>query len=720
MKIVKLVALLCLVACSVQAELSLEDLFEKYTYSPKGIKQMRSVGDGFYTTLDSKKGILLRKYADRNFEETLLDSLVVKGKKVPIFNYNLNEDRTKLLLFAHKEPIYRHSYRADCYLFDLKTKKIQQLSTKGKIQEPSFSPDGSKVAFVRENNLYYIDLQTKKETQITTDGVFTKIINGLPDWVYEEEFAFSKAYSWSLDGSQLAYLKFDESAVPTYTLFTYGNDETYPTPYTYKYPKSGATNATVGVWVYDLNATKNTELPVNKNANQYIPRIFWTKGANELLVLRLNRHQNKLEYLMANTKSGAVQNVYTETNKYYIDAENFDAITFLNATTFAYLSEQNGYTNLCKYDYKTKKQEHWGEAKWDITAFYGIDKNGNAYLQTAMDKPYNREIVKLTTEGKIMMLSKEKAYHTAQFDQDFTYWIDTYSTVTTPPIYEVKSVNGATNYVIEDNKKLKEEWAKLQLPQKEFIELPSAEQGLKLSAWRILPKNFDKTKKYPVLVTGYNGPNSQQVKNTFGVNWYDYLAQEGFIVYCVDTRGTAGRGEEFRKVTYLQLGKYESDDMIAVGKYLQSLPYVKANDLTIWGWSFGGFMSSLCLMKGQGVFKSAISVAPVTHWQFYDSVYTERYMRTPQENPEGYNANSPLGNYEKLKGQKYNYLLVHGTADDNVHIQNTYALTEKMVAQDIPFQMHIYTDKNHSIYGGKTRLHLYKKFMEFLNNRTVE
>ncbi|MBS9768639.1 MAG: S9 family peptidase, partial [Flavobacteriaceae bacterium] len=301
-----------------------------------------------------------------------------------------------------------------------------------------------------------------------------------------------------------------------------------------------------------------------------------------------------------------------------------------------------------------------------------------------------------------------------------TYWIDTYSTVTTPPIYEVKSVNGATNYVIEDNKKLKEEWAKLQLPQKEFIELPSAEQGLKLSAWRILPKNFDKTKKYPVLVTGYNGPNSQQVKNTFGVNWYDYLAQEGFIVYCVDTRGTAGRGEEFRKVTYLQLGKYESDDMIAVGKYLQSLPYVKANDLTIWGWSFGGFMSSLCLMKGQGVFKSAISVAPVTHWQFYDSVYTERYMRTPQENPEGYNANSPLGNYEKLKGQKYNYLLVHGTADDNVHIQNTYALTEKMVAQDIPFQMHIYTDKNHSIYGGKTRLHLYKKFMEFLNNRTVE
>ncbi|PID89031.1 MAG: S9 family peptidase, partial [Bacteroidia bacterium] len=329
-----------------------------------------------------------------------------------------------------------------------------------------------------------------------------------------------------------------------------------------------------------------------------------------------------------------------------------------------------------------------------------------------------REIGKVTKKGKVSILSQGEGYHSARFDKDFTYFLDTYSNISTPPVYTVKDVKSGNSYVLENNQELKAKWEQMNLPRKEFIELPSAEKNVKLSAWRILPQNFDETKQYPVFITGYNGPNSQQVRNTFSVSWYDYLAQQGFIVYCVDTRGTAARGEAFRKATYMQLGKLESDDMIAAGKYLQTLPYINSKDLTIWGWSYGGFMSSLCLMKGQGVFSSAISVAPVMHWRFYDSVYTERYMRTPQENPDGYNLNSPLENVDKLKGN-FNYLLVHGTADDNVHVQNTYALTKKLVAKDIPFKMHIYTDKNHGIYGGKTRLHLYKLFMNFLDNRTI-
>lgn len=700
-------------------KLSLEDLFENDNiYTPKGIKQIHSVGDGYYTTFDKKQQLLLKRYDNINFQQLLLDSLILDGKEIAY--YELSPNRKKLLFAIDKEPIYRHSYQADYFVLDLQNKKLQKLSEKGKVQQAVFSPDASKVAYVRANDLYYFDLSQQQEFRITTDGKFTEIINGLPDWVYEEESAFSRAYEWSPNSKQLAYMKFDEQAVPVYTIPFYNNDATYPRLYSYKYPKTGETNATVSVWVYDLTNRENTELDVAKTAQQYIPRISWTKGEQELLILRLNRHQNKLDYLIANTVKNTVKKVYTEVNKYFVDAINFDAITFLDKEHFAFLSEQDGYNNLYKYNYKTKKRSSWLQKKWDITTFYGIDKNGTAYLQTASKKPYNREIAKITAKGELHFLSDKEGFYDAWFDKDFTYFIECYNGVDTPPIYKIKAIENHEEYILEDNNELLTKWQEMNLPRKEFLKLPSATKSVMLSAWRILPKDFDKTKQYPVLITQYNGPNSQRVQNKFAVNWYDYLAQEGFIVYCVDTRGTAVRGEYFRKQTYMQLGKLESDDMIAVGKYLQTLPYVDANDLTIWGWSYGGFMSSLCLMKGGGVFSSAIAVAPVTHWKFYDSVYTERYMRTPKENTEGYNANSPLGNFEKLLHRHFNFLLVHGTADDNVHVQNTYALTAKMVEKDIPFDLEIYTDKNHSIYGGKTRLHLYKKFMHFLNMREIE
>lgn len=719
MKALRILLLLCFTLPLYGQNITLEDLFQKHTFSPKGIQQIRSLGEEEFTTFDKEKGVVLKKYSDRTFERVLLDSLVVDGKRIGISNYALDNAKDKLLLTTAVEPIYRHSFKADYYAVNIATKEIQKITKNGKVQEATFSPQGDKIAYVRDNNLFIFDLKTEEETQLTTDGEFTKIINGLPDWVYEEEFGFSRAFDWSPNGKQIAYLKFDESAVPTYTFFKYDNDSSYPEPYTYKYPKAGEQNATVSVWVYDLPTAQTKELEVNKNSEQYIPRIKWTKKENELLILRLNRHQNNLDYLMAETVSGNVENVYTEENKYYVSSDNFDAITFLNENEFGFLSELNGYNNLYRYNYKTKTLTPWVQQDWDITAFYGIDKKDNAFFQGVNKKSYNRTIFKANKNGELTLLSSENAYHNAYFDKDFHYWIDAYSTVTTPPVYEVKSTKGEASYILEDNKELKEKWTTLNLPVREFIELPSAEENTMLYAWRLLPKDFDKTKKYPVLITQYSGPNSQEVKNRFEVDWYDYLAQEGFIVYCVDVRGTGARGEHFRKQTYMQLGKLESDDMIEVGRYLQGLPYVKANDITIWGWSYGGFMSSLCLMKGQGVFNTAIAIAPVTHWGFYDSVYTERYMRTPQENPEGYDNNSPLGNFEKLKGNQ-NFLLVHGTADDNVHVQNTYALTAKLVALDTPFDMHIYTDKNHSIYGPNTRLHLYRKFMDFLSQRDVK
>lgn len=694
-------------------QITLEDLFEKNTFAPKGIKQMRSIGNGLYTTADAKEGILINSYADRNYRKVLLDSLVYNGTRIYYSNYTLNENKDKLLLTANAEPIYRHSFKADYFVVDIANKSVTKLTKKGKVQQATFSPDGQMVAYVKDNDLYAFHIDSKEEKRLTTDGKFTQIINGLPDWVYEEEFSFSRAFEWSPNSKQIAYMKFDESKVKTYTLFTFDNDSNYPTPYTYKYPKAGETNATVGVFVYDLDSNKNTELTVGKENDQYIPRIRWTKNTNELMILRLNRHQNKLDYLLAETKSGQVNTVYTEKNKYFIDAGNFDAIHFLDHTTFAFLSEQNGYNSLYTYNYTTKKTTPWVVEEWDITQFYGIDALGNAYFQSAMETPKNREILMANKRGKTTVLSDKKGYNTASFDKDFQYYTLIHTTTTQPYTYTVKSLFSTDSYILQDNKELKDKYIKANLPKKEFIELPSAEKGTMLSAWRMLPNDFNAEKKYPVLITQYNGPNSQQVRNTFSVSWYEYLAQEGYIVYCVDTRGTAGRGENFRKATYLNLGKLETEDMIAVGKYLTNLPYIDSKNLTIWGWSYGGFMSSLVLMQSEGIYQTAIAVAPVTHWKFYDTIYTERYMRTPQENPEGYNKNSPLENIDKLQ-KGLNLLLVHGTADDNVHVQNTYTLSSKLVAKDIPFDTYIYADKNHGIYGGKTRLHLYKVFMRFL------
>lgn len=707
--------LLAAVHCLSAKQLRLKDIVEDKIFSPKGIEQMHSVGDGYFTTMSADGQILLKKYADRDYTETLLDSLVINGKRVAISSYELSFDRKKALIATEKERIYRHSFKADYFIVNLKDKKVATVKIKGKVQQATFSPDGGKIAYVRENNLYYLDLHSGKEFQITKDGAFRKIINGLPDWVYEEEFAFSRAFEWSPNSKQLAYLKFDEEDVRVYTLYYYDKDKSYPRPYSYKYPKAGETNATVGVWLYDMETKKNREISVDKNKEQYIPRVRWAKTDDKLLVLRLNRHQNKLDYLMVDTQTGTVDNVYTQKNSRFVDSSNFDAITFLDSDSFSLLAESSGFNSLYRFNYITKKLSPWLVKTWDITAFYGVDNEGNAYCQVASRFPYNREVLKVASNGTFSILSEQKGWNTAKFDKDFRFAIQIHSTSTQPPVYTVRDLKKGKSYILEDNKKLKNDLQKYHLPKKEFVNLPSAISSIALSAWCLKPLDFQPDKKYPVLITQYSGPNSQRVRNSFSLGWEVYLAQAGYIVYCVDTRGTAARGEDFRKCTYMQLGKLESDDLIAVGKYLQTLPYVEKDKITLWGWSYGGFMSTLCLMKGKGVFNASISVAPVTHWKFYDSVYTERYMRTPQENAKGYDENSPLENTDLLKDSKAKLLLVHGTADDNVHIQNTYTLTAKLVAMNFPFQEQIYTDKNHSIYGKNTRLHLYEKFVKFLN-----
>jgi len=697
--------------------ITLEDIWLKYQFYPKTINGFKSMKNGETYTVIDQNNLDEYSYKSGKHIKTLIDAgqLIPEGESKPIrfSSYTFSPDETKILLVTNKKSIYRHSFTAEYWIYDFVSKKLQRLSENGAQRLASFSPDGQLVAFMRDNNLFIKNLQTNTELQFTNDGAINKIINGAPDWVYEEEFSFNKAYEWSPDSRSIAYIRFDESNVKEFEFTIYG--DLYPKQYKYKYPKAGEDNSIVSVHVYNLATAKTKTMDIGSETDIYIPRIKWTTDPNVLSIQRLNRLQNKWEILLANASDGTSKVLYSEENKYYIDIT--DNLIFLkNNKGFIFTSEMDGYNHIYYYDMQGKLIKQLSKGKYDVSALFGLDeKKGILYYQAGVSSPINREIFSVNIKNlKRLQLSQHVGTNSAQFSSNFKYYINTFSDANTPPIFTVNKSNGTQLYVLENNINMVNKLKDYGYSDKTFFTIKT-DNDIELNAWMIKPLDFDSTKRYPVLMYLYGGPGSQTVTNSWGwfnLMWFEMLAQRGYIVVSVDNRGTGARGEEFKKCTYLQLGKLETIDQINANKYLATLPYVDRNRIGIFGWSYGGYMSTLCMTKGASYFKTGIAVAPVTNWRYYDNIYTERFMRTPQENGDGYDSNSPISHTAELKG---NYLLIHGTADDNVHLQNSMDLITSLLNNNKQFEMQFYPNSDHSIYTGRyTHYHVYRRMTDFL------
>ncbi len=703
--------------------IAFSDIFGKPIFRQLGVYGIQSMKDGIHYTTIEKNGsqIVKHDYSTGNIIDTLFNLNDYNQTNVKtITEYQFSNDETKLLLTTNSENIYRRSFTANYYVVDLTKKTINPLSENGKQQLATFSPDGKKIAFVRKNNIFIKDLITENETQVTQDGKFNAIINGAPDWVYEEEFSFSKAFEWSPDSKFLAFIRFDETNVSMYNMPMYAGaapihpeNKTYPSNYSFKYPKAGESNSIVSVHAYEIATATIHKMDIGTETNIYIPRIRFSKDPSKLAILRLNRHQNKLEILFADPATGQSKAIYTEENKYYIPEDVFNDLQFLSDNKhFCITSERDGWNHIYLYDMEGKLIRQITSGKWDVTNFLGYDEHTKRFFYiSAETSPLRRNVYSISLDGKKKIrLTPNEGTYTATFSSSFKYFISDFSNVSTPRQVTLNDANGKQIRILEDNKALIKKLSEYKYKEKEFFTFVTS-QGVTLNGWILKPVNFDPAKKYPVLMTQYSGPNSQQVVDRWGIGWDDYLAQQGFVVASIDPRGTGARGEEFRKMTYLQLGKYETQDQIEGAKYLGTLPFIDKGRIGIWGWSYGGFISCSCMVKGNGIFKTGIAVAPVTNWRFYDNIYTERYMRTPAENPQGYDDNSPLSFASNLQGK---FLICHGTADDNVHTQNTFEFVEQLVQANKQFEMQLYTNRNHNISGGNTTIHLYTRMTNFL------
>jgi len=632
-----------------------------------------------------------------------------------IDSYTFSPDEKKILIANNSDQIFRHSFVADYFIYDIAKKTLTKLADY-KVQEPTFSPDGTKIGYAHDNNLYVYDLTTQKHTQITQDGKKNHIINGITDWVYEEEFSFVRAFDWNAGSDKIGFIRFDETAVPEFSMDMY-NQGLYPTQYVFKYPKPGEKNAIVSLHVYDVKAGTTQKINLDKYNDFYIARIKWTNDTNTLSAQVLNRHQNNLDILFVDGNSGATRIVLNEKDKAYVDVT--DNLTFLKDNSFIWTSEKDGFNHIYHYDKNGKLINQVTKGKWEVTNYYGFDtKTGTIFYQSVENGSINRDVYRIKLNGKDKKrLTTETGTNAATFSPNFEYFINSFSSAKNTPRYTLnESKTGKLVKTIVSNEALESKLAKYDLPTKEFFEL-TTEKGNRLNAWIIKPKDFDPNKKYPVFMYQYSGPGSQQVNNDWNSTddyWFMMLTQQGYIVACVDGRGTGFKGADFKKCTYKELGKFEVEDQIDAAKVIGNYPYVDKTRIGIFGWSYGGFMSSNCIFQGSDTFKMAIAVAPVTSWRYYDSVYTERYMQTPQENASGYDNNSPINHVSKLKG---NFLLVHGTADDNVHVQNSMKMIEALVQANKQFDWAIYPDKNHGIYGGKTRLQLYTKMTNFIKEK---
>lgn len=705
------------IAASAQFKsITIEDIWSKGTFAAASAQIGRSMADGQHYTLMDGNGVA--KYSYRTGEKVAdlcRFAEVNEGGKLHFQGYELDAAEKQILLSANFDAIYRYSGVSDYYVYSIADGSLQKLSKSGKQRLTTFSPDGKKVAYVRDNNLYVMDLATLEEKAVTTDGKVNHIINGTTDWVYEEEFTITRGFRWSPDSRRIAYYRFDESQVKQYKMQMWGG--LYPTDYEYKYPKAGEDNSKVEIVVYDLLYGSKIVPSLGSENDQYLPRFQWTTDPRQLAVMRMNRLQNQMELLMVDVVANTVRRFYEEIDKAYVEVPS--VWHFLNdGKHYLISSERDGYNHVYLCDIDSDNQVLVTAGAFDVAEVCGIDEKNKRLFYTAhKSSPINTELLVSDFGGKsTKQLSSQEGSHSAKFSKGCRYYIDVFSTANSAPVTTLYENNGVARRTLEDNAALQKKMDEYGATRKDFGSFTTS-TGTELNYYVILPEKYDPKKKYPLLIYVYGGPGSQQVVNGYRGSdhyWFHMLTQQGYAVACFDGRGTGGRGAAFKKMTYKNLGAMECEDAIEAARWFGQQSWVDASRIGIFGWSFGGYLSSLALLKGNDVFKAAIAVAPVITWRYYDNIYTERFLQRPQDNPEGYDDNSPLNFADRLKG---NYLLIHGTGDDNVHFQNSAAMVTALEEAGKHFEFRIYPNKNHGIYGGNTRQNLYELMTDFLKRK---
>jgi len=709
-----------------QQKVTLRDIAQG-TYRAQGISGLKPMLDGEHYTQISSDHKRIVKYSFKTGEEvgTLFDVTTARDCDLKSFDdYILSPDEKLILIQTETQPIYRHSFTAVYYIYNVKNNKMEPLSNNGPQQVPLFSPDGNQIAFVRNNNIYLVKLLFgNSESQVTKDGEYNHVLNGIPDWVYEEEFSFNRAFDFSADSKMIAYVRFDESAVPMFSFPWYKglapektSYATYPGAYEYKYPKAGEVNSKVSVHTYDIKSHVTRKMDLQIDSDGYIPRIKFTSDPEKLAIMTLNRHQNRLDLYMANPRSGLCKVAIRDEAEQYIKESAYSNIKFY-PEHIVMMSEKDGYNHLYLYTIAGNLVKQITKGQFEVTSFLGWDQKANVFYYASNEgSPLRTAIYKIDGKGKKTKLSTRTGSNSAIFSTNQKYYINTFSNISTPTLITLNDNRGKELTTLLDNSKLKAQTAQLNMPQKEFFTFRTS-SGVELNGWMMKPANFNANKKYPVILHQYSGPGSQQVIDRWGIGSFGdgglfeaYMCDKGYIMVCVDGRGTGGRGAAFEKCTYLQLGVKEAEDQVETARYLGTLPYIDGKRIGIWGWSFGGYNTLMSMSDGSGAFKAGVAIAAPSDWRFYDTVYTERFMRTPKENAEGYDAGSAIKRAPQLKGS---LLLIHGTADDNVHYQNCAEYSEALVQAGIQFDMQVYTNRNHGIFGGKTREHLMNRVANF-------
>ncbi|MFC2087648.1 S9 family peptidase [Bacteroidota bacterium] len=697
--------------------ITLEDIFLYGTFAPEVVYGIESMNDGrHYTQLKDYERIEKYAYQTDGVIDVLFSLGEIENDEFKyIEEYYFNKDENQLLLLTESEKVYRHSYKSHVFLYDFKKKKLSKINKNGKIQLATFSPDGRHIAYVQDNNLYLYEIDKGIKFQITDDGKWNEIINGAPDWVYEEEFGFSKGFQWSVKGDKIAYYRFDERHVKEFNMLYY--EDIYPMEYRFKYPKAGEQNSIVQIFVYDLNTKKIALVDLGDDTDQYIPRIKWTNNNDLLCVARMNRLQNCLDLLLFDSRKGETRTFYTENDDRFISELDNNFIHFIGKEECIIQSEKNGYKHIFLYSLNGDSLHQITKGNWDIADINGVnEKTGRIYYESYEVSPLETHVYSIHKNGnEKMKLSGNSGTNEALFSDDFSYFINYHTTANRPYFISIHDEKGKEVRVLKDNKALNDTLKEYGFSSKEFIKIPGS-GDFKLNAYLIHPPDFDSTKKHPVFLYVYSGPGTQKVRDQWDsyLPYFNFLAQQGYVVACVDTRGTGARGAEFKKSVYMNLGKYELEDLLRTAEYFSSLTYIDASRMGIFGWSYGGFLTALCLTKGKDLFKIGVAVAPVTDWRFYDSIYTERYMRAPKDNREGYYNYSPVHYVDSLKGD---ILIIHGSADDNVHLQNSMVFINALVNANKQFEMQIYPNKNHNINGGYTSYHLFKRITGFLEEK---
>lgn len=705
--------------------LSLKDVIQG-TFWPQTYSAIKPMADGeHFARMSSDRTMILQcSFKSGEVTDTIFNAATARGfDKRHIDGYQFSPDESRLLIQTATTPIYRRSFTAEHYIFSRKNNKVQPLSENGAQQVPRFSPDGTMIAFVRDNNIFLVKLLfNNSESQVTKDGEFGKIINGIPDWVYEEEFSTNCSYDWSADSKMLAYIRYDESEVMNYDMPMYIPSDSkteydpYCPPYSYKYPVAGAENSKVSVHTFDVKSRVTRTLKLDLEEGSYIPRIKFTQSPDMLAVVTLNRHQSVMDIFAANPLSCVCKRILREESDTYLNESTYGDITFYDKH-FVLHSERSGFNHLYLYTVGGNLVRPITEGEFEVTRFFGHDEKKNEFYYASNEgSPLRENIYKIDKKGRKTRLTQGEGSNSAVFSNGLKYFINTFSNLTTPPIVTTNDNKGNTIETLIDNSTLKSKLATIDMPGKELFSFTTSD-GVLLNGWMVKPHDFDPNKKYPVIMHQYSGPYSQSVKDSWytgqypGAMYEAYMCGEGFIMVCVDGRGTGGRGTEFGKCTYLKLGYYEPKDQVEAAKYLSTLPYVDKNNIGIWGWSFGGYNTIMSMSQDKAVFKAGVAIAAPTDWRFYDTVYTERFMRTPKENKEGYDLGSAIVHAGKLHG---NLLLMHGTADDNVHIRNMFRYVHALNQAGKQFEMALYPDSNHSIYFGyNTRYHLFERMSRF-------